>query len=485
LELQTALERERERRRVERIRAPLVELAGMLPPIGAVVPKDAKAPRHLMPLAQALTRALYTNERVRFAFSAPPQHVKTSLIQIALGQCFARDPRMRLGYCTYAGTQAVNISKGIREVAMFLGVEMKPDVQAGEFWRTRQHGMLYAGGIEGQWTGKPFDVAVMDDPYSGRSDAESPPYRESVEATLRNLQDRARSIILTHTRWHDEDAIGVKTKDPRWTYVNLPAICETAGDPDSQGRPTTSRRVGDALWPDVKPVEFFEEARQDAYNWSALYQGRPMPRGAKLFARDVMFYDGTLPVGEPVRYAIGFDSAFSTSKRSDWSVIVLMARVRDVFYVVDVWRGQVEADTFRVKLNEFRANYPGINPFSWIGGQEKGVVKLLNQASFADEHSRVIVPGASIVAEAATKQTGDKYVRALPFSTAWNAGYVRIPSKPHPFMGTFVSVLKRFSGVGDAIDDDVDAGAAAYHKLRIGGGEPVVGPPGGIRVWRH
>jgi len=296
---------------------------------------------------------------------------------------------------------------------------------------------------------------------------------------VRVICDRSRSVFLIHARWHEEDAVGKHKDDPEWIYANLPAVAEQ-GLEDALGR-----KPGQVLWPEHPEKgkrDYFAPFEKDAWDWASLYQGRPRARGGRVFERDVEWYDGTLPVGEAVRYSIGYDLAYTENKRSDFSVIVVMARVKEVFYVVDVWRGQVEPDEFRRQLVRMKASYPGISPFGWTSGTERGAVKLLNSPGYVEKGQQV-VPGANL-STADARQAGDKFVRALPFATAWNNGLVRIPSQPHPHIGEFVKVLKNFTGAGGGErDDDVDAGAAAHHKLKTAGGSLVKPPP--IRVWRR
>jgi predicted phage terminase large subunit-like protein len=421
--------------------------------VGGIILDAPADPVHLSPLSDALDRAIYTKEKVRFCFSAPPQHGKTGLIQFALGQAFARDPRFRFGYGSYADRQAIDRSKAIRDVAEYLGVDLRKDVQAGPFWRTTSGGFMYAGGIGGQWTGKTFDVMVLDDPYSERRDAESALYRQAVEALLRNVQDRTRAIIVTHTRWHPEDIIGQKSRDKDWTYVNLPAICEVDGDPDSHEVKTTSRIVGQPLWPERKPLEFFSEAQKDAHDWASLYQGRPRPRGSQVFQREPSFYD-ELP-NHPRVAALGYDLAASSRKTADFQGGALMLVMGEDFYIVSFEQRQCTAPEFVDIINRVSAGYETAKRFGFIGGTELGVVQMHNE-------SRPGRQGARLVYEIARL---DKFARAQPFAVAWNAGRVHLP-RHAPWLRTMVDQLQSFTGVGDKHDDIVDMLAACHYILK-------------------
>lgn len=478
-EMFVQLNAELERRRRERINLPLMKLIGAMPRGigGIIVDREPTSPVHLTPFCKMLETAIYSGQKSRFCFSAPPQHGKTALILFGIAQALARDPRTRFCYASYAQAIAVDRSKQVRDVAMSLGVELRPDVQAGHFWRTTSGGLLVAGGIDGQYTGKSFDVTIIDDPYKNRAQAESPAHRQEVERMLRTLADRSRAIIITHTRWHPDDIIATASADGVYTYVNLPAICEEAGDPyedpndqltlgkikiasgDSATKFATSRKVGEALNPSVRDVESFEEAQKDAYDWASLYQGRPRRRGGKVFEHAPLYYS-TLP-NSALHYAIGYDLAYTERKQSDWSVIVVMALepLSGTFFIVDVRRYQCDVRDFRKRINEAAHAYPGARRFGWTGGQESGIVSLLNEAAPDG------TPGAQMT-HASASGNGDKFVRAQPVAAAWNDGSIQIVGGRHPHTGDFVRVVSNFTGVNDDEDDDVDALAAAHHVLR-------------------
>ena len=482
-EIVIQLRSEQERRRRERVEMPLMSLVASMPRGigGIIVDREPTRPEHLQPFCDMLETAIYSNEKSRYLFSGPPQHGKTALILFGIAQALAKDPRTRFCYASYAQAIAIDRSKQIRDVALSLGVELRPDVQAGQFWRTTSGGLLVAGGIDGQYTGKSFDVTILDDPYKNRIDAESPAYRLEVERMVRTLLDRSRAMIITHTRWYPDDIIGSKARDNNWTYINLPAICEEAGDPYKEAGKTkyaSNREVGEALMPDVRPVESFVEAQKDAYDWASLYQGRPRPRGGKVFERLPLYYKSLPEVA--LHYAIGYDLAYSERKQSDKSVIVVLALepVTGIFYLVDVRRYQCAVPEFRVHINDAAKAYPGARRFGWTGGQEGGVVQLLNEAAPDG------TPGAQLTATPAAGK-GDKFIRAQPVAAAWNAGLIQIPAGPHPHTSEFVRVVTNFVGVGDKEDDDVDALAAAHHVLRpYAGRKSMFDDTPKLRVWR-
>lgn len=456
------------RRRRERLRAPITRLPAMMGTVGGILGR-AVAPLpldHLACVAEPLEMALRREtDQLWFAGSASVQHGKTTLLQFALGRALARDPTLRIGFGSYISSLAVDRSKQIRDVAVALGVELKPDVQAGGMWRTTSGGFVQASGVDGGYTGRNFDVFVLDDPYKNRQDAESTLHRERVETMVRIVCERTNhGVFVIHARWHPDDAIGRREHDENWEYLNLPAIAEE-GVPDA-----LKRLPGTVLWPahpQKGKLDYFDPYKENAHDWASLFQGVPRPRGASLFERAPVYYY-ELPKDEPVQYAIGFDGAVTASTKSDWSVVVVLALCQGKFYVIDVWRGQVSATELRERVNSIGASYPGAPRIWMTGGQERGVADLLNQPGpKLDASGRMVglEQGASLVAVSASGR-GDKFVKALPVATEWNAGRVLVPSRPHPHMAAFVGVLRKFTGAGDAVDDDVDALGNAHYALK-------------------
>lgn len=407
-------------------------------------------PSHLRPLIDALGRA-FRGDRLRFGFSVPPQHGKTRSLEFAIAQAILREPRLQVGFGSYRAQYAYKRSTEIRDIVQSFGHPLHGSFQGGAEWRTVEGGGVIAGGIDRGFTGNTLGVCIVDDPYDGREDADSPSSRESVEKFIvETLQPRTRALIVVQTRWRPDDALGIRSKDPDWQVVNLPALAEPTPEiPDPLGR-----SWGESLWPKHFPAgcPAFVEAQKDAFAWSALYQGRPRPRGGKVFERDPSYFEQLPSVGVRIA-AVGYDLAASSKKTADYQGAVCMVIVGDEYYVTSLERKQCATPEFLGIIERVAREYPSATRFAWIGGSELGVVQLLNQR------------GARLTSQPANAQTGDKFARAQPFAADWNAGKVHLLSRA-PWTRELVDELSSFTGVGDKHDDMVDMLAAAHHILR-------------------
>lgn len=463
---------EKERRRRERLRLPLVDLIASYP-LGQIIPGAGKAmrPYHLEPFAICYQRA-FQGARYRMGLSVPPQHGKTSLALFGIAQALAARPHIRIAYVTYAAGLAIERSKAIREVTENLGCEIRSDINSGQLWKTTVNGMLAAGGIDGQFTGRGFDVIVFDDPYKGRQQANSPVHRQKVEDLIRGtLLPRLApngSIFLIHTRWHSDDAIGVRSRDPDWQIMNLPAVCE-----DESSDPLR-RRMGAALWPEFKPVSALREAQKDAYEWASLYQGRPRPREGSLFG-DPSFYESA---PERMKIVVGIDLAYSERTQSDYSVAVVLGgvqyedrsvtppKIRTRAYVLGVLRKQLKSTDFVRELRRFLLQWRGAPCYGYLYGTEKG----------AADH--MVEQGVRI---RLLKKEGDKFVRAQSAAAAWDRGDLLLPADKE-WVPDFVDELTSFTGANSRNDDQVDAMVAAYDALNVPKSSPMVVQSSGAAI---
>lgn len=454
---------------------PLVEIIPSL----ASTREAYTSPRHLEPLPALLDEAF--DKPVFVLVSVPPRHGKTETILAGIAKGLARKPTARVAYATYGFQVARLKSRRCKEFFGRLGGTYSEDVGQASHWETSAGGGLLATGTGGPLTSLGFDVLVVDDPTKNRADAESKVIRDRtfswLTSTAMTRVEPGGSVIVCHTRWHEDDTIGRLRKirdaagDADWIEINLPAITED----------------GAARWPERWPLALLEKRRRTIgeYDWASLFMGAPRPRGTALF-RGTYFYEKR-PEGR-LRIAIGLDLAYSERTQSDYSIAVVLAKCDDVYYVLDVFRDQVPAPKFLAQLQTIRRKYAGA-PMRWYAyGTEKGSADFFIAAGLPlDVHST----------------SGDKFIRAQGVSAQWNEGNVRLPRRraelpdvdsleeadaiddegvSPAWVEPFANEVCDFSGVSDDHDDQVDALAAAFDALSDAG--PVHTPKrtGGYRL---
>lgn len=395
---------------------------------------------------------------LRFVFAAPPQHGKTECTLHGLVWLILRHPGRRHAYITYGQRRARSVARKVRRLLMLCGVEVAGTL---DMIQLPQGGQIAFGSIDAGIVGEPVDgVAIIDDPFKNRREADSPRRREVVEDSYREaVETRVHpggSIFLLATRWHPADLSGTLVGEG-WEYVNLPAIAENDNDPNG-------RAVGDALFPALWPLEALEAKRKNVleFTWAAQYQGRPRPKGGKVF-HEPTFYSEL-----PTRYrgAFGVDLAYTAKTTADWSVCVELwreetgDRERPRFYVRRVDRAQVEAPAFALTLRARHHKHQTWKMLWRAAGTEKGSAQFLQKSL----PLRVEQP------------PGDKLVSATEVAAAWNDGRVLLPDPEvfadHPefedledWLYDFIDVVTNFTGTGKETDDDVDALGNAHAAL--------------------
>lgn len=397
---------------------------------------------------------------LRLVFAAPPQHGKTATTLHGLAWIVRKHPDKRHAYITYSQRRARSVARHVRRILIAAGVDVGGSL---DMMTVPGGGQIIFTSIDGGITGEPVDgVAIIDDPFKNRKEADSQVRREVVEAAYREaIETRVHpgaSIYVLATRWHPKDLSGVLI-DEGWEYINLPAIAEN--DNDYNGR-----KAGEALFPEMWPLEALLEKKRKVldFTWAALYQGRPRLKGGKVF-HDPVYYSQL-----PTRYrgAYGLDLAYTAKTSADWSVCVeLWREERDslppLFYVIKVDRQRVEAPAFAMVLKARHLARPSW-PMLWrASGTERGAASFL-----VAQDIPVIV----------RQPPGDKLVSATEVAAAWNEGRVLVPDvevfpDAAKWLWDFIETLKNFTGLGKEHDDDVDGLGNAFELLRYDAGESI------------
>jgi hypothetical protein len=232
----------------------------------------------------------------------PPGSAKSTYASVVAPAWAMGDAPRDVIVVSYSSTPAERCSRRIRAIVGQPGYTAiwpnRPMLTAGNSavgeWTMSNGSRLLASGILGSVTSARADVLIIDDPVSGREDADSEPMRrktrQAYDDDLRTRMKPGCSIILMMTRWHLDDLAGsilpedyagqsgkVLCRDGKvWTVLNVPAKAEHLDDP-------LGRDIGEYLWPEwfkaahwqnFEPIPGSTEG-PDNRTWAALYQQRP------------------------------------------------------------------------------------------------------------------------------------------------------------------------------------------------------------------
>jgi predicted phage terminase large subunit-like protein len=353
--------------------------------------------------------------------------------------------------------------------------------EAKDRWENTHNAEYLAATVGSSLPGFRAKVAIVDDPYKGREDADSENTRESVwEWWNGDLSPRLKpdaGLILMHTRYHEDDqAARLLAAEPNeWTVLSLPAVAEdpAASTPENIILPDAlGRAPGVPIWADDPKYPFGDLmlktrdalARRGATReWQSQYQQRPRPTEGALFHVSNIAVLEIAPNLRGAHVGRGWDLAATRkigTNDPDWTVGIKLARMASGLYVVlDVERfrgGPDEVDT-RIK-----------NVADQDGPIKVGLPQDPGQAGKAQVLAFTrLLSGHRIESSV---ETGDKATRAAPAISQVNGGNFAIVAAP--WNRAFLDELSAFpAGVKD---DQVDALSRAFSLVGLGAGSLIV-----------
>lgn len=342
-------------------------------------------------------------------------------------------------FATYGQDLATDFGRKVRDLmesekyqGMYPDSAVSQDSSAAARFHTNAGGSYFAVGVGGPITGRGGDLLIGDDLFKNRQDADSPIIRERTwnwfTSTFLTRRSPTARTILINTRWHPDDVTGRLLRDHAedWHHLHLPAIDDT----------------GVPLWPERFSLEkLLEQKRMNAYEFEALYQGRPTLReGAIVKRADIQFYK-ELPA-ELRNFTLSADLTFKDAKSSDFTAIHCWAMQGPRRYLIDRIHGRM---SFTGALKAFRAM-----AYKYPQARRKLVEEAANGAALIDTLKGEldgIIP---------VKPRESKYARLQDAATLFEAHNVFLPD---PSIAPWVSdVVEETCGFPSALhDDDVDA----------------------------
>jgi predicted phage terminase large subunit-like protein len=415
---------------------------------------------------QAFYDDLVAGKRPKLVIQAPPQHGKSVQIIDFIAWLAGKNPDYRTIYTSFSDRLGIRANLRLQRLydseiyrSIFPGTRINSSSAvsvSAQHLRNREiveyvghDGFFRNTTVRGSITGESLDLGVIDDPIRGRADANSAAIRQAAwdwftdDFFTRFSEDAGLLAILT--RWHIDDPIGrLVERYPEIRVLSYPAIAEV-DEPH--------RKAGEALFPELKSLDFLLERKQvmSSSNWLALYQQRPTAAEGNLFKPEKLEIVDAIPAG--TRFVRGWDFA-STADGGDWTVGGKLGVTPGGRWII--------AD-----IERFR------------GGPETVEASLLNTSRRDGTACRVRIPqdpgqaGKSqaanftklLVGFGATSKpvSGDKVTRAEPFAAQVNVGNVMMLRAD--WNSPLIDEMRVFPN--GTHDDQVDALSDAFDELNI------------------
>jgi predicted phage terminase large subunit-like protein len=398
----------------------------------------------------------------------PPRHGKSELVSRKLPAfIFGKDPDASVIATSYSADLAQRMNRDVQRIIdsptygeLFPQTSLNGKnirtMEGGSYLRNSDifeivgHRGTYRG-VGGGITGMGGDYIIIDDPIKNREEANSLTYRDKLwdwyTSTLSTRQEKNAAILITLTRWHEDDLAGrlleLAKADPtadQWEILMLPAICE-----DDTRHRDDPRENNMALWPDKYTYAELMRIKSTIgiYDWSAMYQQGPQPAGGTIFRREWMNRDYMeLPAGAQTIQS--WDLPFKNSEASAKCAGIIMARHGAELFFVDVVNDKMSFTDSVTAIRGMTAKHPR--------ARAKVVEDKANGPAIISYLQKEI-PGMI-----AYNPKGSKEDRALSVAPYFEAGNVYFP-KYAPWKGDLIDDLLRFpTGVyKDTVDATVQA----------------------------
>jgi predicted phage terminase large subunit-like protein len=299
-----------------------------------------------------------TRENKRLVINIPPRCLKSVTVAVAyVAFLLGHNPSAKIIVASYGLDLARKHSDDCRKVMSarwyqeaFPETRLAKKGNTSEEIRTTKGGSRKAVSIGSSVTGHGADYIIIDDLLKAgdaTSEVELIKAQEFIEGTLLSRFDNPSQgrVVMVAQRLHENDPPGYLLSKGNFRHLNLPAIAE--GDevvPLGRGR-THKRKSGDLLSPIRLDQDTLDTMRREmgAAVFNCQYQQNPIaPDGSPL--RWEWF--GTYEEPEDRRWyqliVQSWDTGMSASPRSDFSACTTWGFREDTWYLLDVWRGQLD-----------------------------------------------------------------------------------------------------------------------------------------------
>lgn len=332
---------------------------------GAIVPDYQPAPHHAL-ICDRL-QAVERGDIDRLMIAMPPRHGKSQLASRLFPAWFlGRNPRKQIIAASYNSDVSSDFGRDVRNMVgseefgeIFPKVSLAVDSKAANRMNTNQGGTYIAAGVGTAITGRGAHVALIDDPFKDRAEADSERQRDSVwawyQSTLYTRLMPGGAIVVINTRWHDDDLSGrLLNGNDKWELLELPAI----------------NAAGEALWPEWYDIPALHRIKDNIgpREWSALFQQQPQPDEGSYFQRDWLQSWDVRP--SALNIYITSDYAV-TEDGGDWTVFTVWGvDPKGDLYRLHVWKGQNTPDVWIDQQCDMILRW---KPLCWFG--ESGVIQ--------------------------------------------------------------------------------------------------------------
>jgi hypothetical protein len=324
--------------------------------------------------------------RRRVLIQMPPGHGKSEGVSRNLpAYMLGKNPDLRVIACSHTADLAAEMNRDVQriiasdryrsifpETRLCRTTDAEGRRNADLFDVAGRRGYYKGAGVGGAIAGRRFDIGIIDDPIKDRIAANSPTVREAVwrwfTSTFHTRQARSAGILLTLTRWHEDDLAGrllakaASGESEPWDVLSLPAIA-TGKNQHHEDK----RKPGDPLWPWFKSADELAKIEQiEPRDYAALYQQDPISEGGtewppEYFAWDGFWFDDWPAPEETVMRVMALDPSMADSDHAgDYQALTILYLDRQARVYVDAFLVRQDATRLvEFSVGIWEAHQPG------------------------------------------------------------------------------------------------------------------------------
>ena len=370
---------------------------------------------------------------------------------------------------------ARNIFRSEKYNELYPGLGLSKESNAKAYWeivdketKEQLFGKLFGSGLSSGITGSGGHLVLVDDPLSGRADAESKKIRDKVwDALTNDLMTRlapVHIVIFLCTTWHWDDPHGrvINEMEKSPLFPQFESLCFPAKAKDYKG---PGKYPGEYLFLERYPKKWYEAqyAILGKYAAAALLDCSPMLKTGGILSLDGIVYhdldDKTIPGTTDIQWAQIWDLAHTKKQREgddpDWTSGTWLGFQRLAGDpVLHLWiKRRVKCQEGAAKRDKFIRMYTdSVDKFC------KHAIETSIDSKDAYNYAVNNMPEYSWQD---IQCRGDKVVRASPLEPIFEA-----PGHVHVIKGSWnddwIDELIKFDGTGAAHDDGIDNLTAGY-----------------------
>ncbi len=312
----------------------------------------------------------------RLIINIPPRCMKSTCVSVAWpAWILGHNPSSNIIVASYSKGLSIKHSLDTRCIMqsewykkIFPNTILSHEQNTKHKFQTTQRGFRLATSIGSTLTGEGADILIADDPITPM-EANSIKYRrrvidwfEQMFLTRLNCIKNGVAVIVMH-RLHTEDLVShlLTKKHFKWHCLSLQMIAEHSQNIYYNNQLLYRVNQGDILDKERFSAQDIALIKQDvgSYGFSSQYQQKPYLTSSGIIKKEYLNRYNSL-TGIEYSVSQSWDTANTNSADSNYSVCITYTKLHSKFYIIDIFRGQLNYPDLKHKVQELARTYNAV-----------------------------------------------------------------------------------------------------------------------------